>query len=67
MTACCCVQGGNNAGHTVVVGEQKYDFHLLPSGIINPGCMNIIGESVSRFVISTHHLNCDFFLLVKNY
>lgn len=39
-------QGGNNAGHTVVVGEQSYDFHLLPSGIINPACMSIIGEII---------------------
>jgi len=43
-SAGCFVQGGNNAGHTVVVGEQKYDFHLLPSGIINPACMNVIGN-----------------------
>ena len=30
---CCCVQpaqGGNNAGHTVIVGDVAYDFHLLP-------------------------------------
>jgi len=55
------VQGGNNAGHTVVVGEQKYDFHLLPSGIINPNCMNVIGEAYSHFALSffimTHYLN----------
>lgn len=31
-------QGGNNAGHTVVVGDQKYALHLLPSGILSPGC-----------------------------
>ena len=29
--------GGNNAGHTVVVGEEKYALHLLPSGILTPG------------------------------
>eukprot|EP00064_Thunnus_orientalis_P018066 superscaffoldBa00004036_g18155 len=29
-------KGGNNAGHTVVVDSVEYDFHLLPSGIINP-------------------------------
>lgn len=29
-------QGGNNAGHTVVVGDQKYALHLLPSGILSP-------------------------------
>uniref|UniRef100_A0A4W5P2W7 Adenylosuccinate synthetase n=1 Tax=Hucho hucho TaxID=62062 RepID=A0A4W5P2W7_9TELE len=32
----CRCQGGNNAGHTVVVDSVEYDFHLLPSGIINP-------------------------------
>ena len=25
-------KGGNNAGHTIVVGDKKYDFHILPSG-----------------------------------
>lgn len=39
-------QGGNNAGHTVVVGEIEYDFHLLPSGIINPNCTSIVGNGV---------------------
>src|ERR1044071_6677692 len=38
--------GGNNAGHTVVVGDQKYALHLLPSGILTPGCTPIIGNGV---------------------
>jgi len=42
----CRCQGGNNAGHTVVVGKKEYDFHLLPSGIINDKCMNVIGNGV---------------------
>ncbi|KAF6217115.1 hypothetical protein GE061_001468 [Apolygus lucorum] len=42
----CRCQGGNNAGHTVVVEHQEYDFHLLPSGIINPECISIIGNGV---------------------
>ncbi|BES98859.1 unnamed protein product [Nesidiocoris tenuis] len=42
----CRCQGGNNAGHTVVVEQQEYDFHLLPSGIINPKCKSIIGNGV---------------------
>jgi len=52
------IQGGNNAGHTVVVGEQKYDFHLLPSGIINPNCMNVVGEacSIKMCIFSWHIL-----------
>jgi adenylosuccinate synthase len=39
-------QGGNNAGHTVVVGAQKYALHLLPSGILSPGCTPVIGNGV---------------------
>jgi adenylosuccinate synthase len=38
--------GGNNAGHTVVVGDQTYALHLLPSGIITPGVIPIIGNGV---------------------
>jgi adenylosuccinate synthase len=39
-------QGGNNAGHTVVIGDQKYALHLLPSGILTPGCVPVIGNGV---------------------
>ena len=39
-------QGGNNAGHTVVVGDQKYALHLVPSGILNPDAINVIGNGV---------------------
>nr|CAD7395473.1 unnamed protein product [Timema poppensis] len=42
----CRCQGGNNAGHTVVVDRTEYDFHLLPSGIINPKCKSVIGNGV---------------------
>lgn len=42
----CRCQGGNNAGHTVVVDDREYDFHLLPSGIINPKCKSVIGNGV---------------------
>ncbi|MBA2574060.1 MAG: adenylosuccinate synthase [Nocardioidaceae bacterium] len=38
--------GGNNAGHTVVIGEEKYALHLLPSGILTPGCVPVIGNGV---------------------
>jgi adenylosuccinate synthase len=38
--------GGNNAGHTVVVGEEKYALHLLPSGILTPGVVPVIGNGV---------------------
>lgn len=40
------IQGGNNAGHTVVVGDICYDFHLLPSGIINESALSVIGSGV---------------------
>lgn len=39
-------QGGANAGHTVVVGREKYVLHLLPSGVIQPRTMNVIGNGV---------------------
>ncbi len=39
-------QGGNNAGHTIVVNGVKFDFHLLPSGLINPACVSVIGNGV---------------------
>src|SRR5690606_9672478 len=38
--------GGNNAGHTVVIGDQKYALHLLPSGILSPGCTPVIANGV---------------------
>ncbi|GAB7193072.1 adenylosuccinate synthase [Kineococcus sp. NUM-3379] len=38
--------GGNNAGHTVVVGSEKYALHLLPSGILTPGVTPVIGNGV---------------------
>lgn len=39
-------QGGNNAGHTVVIGDAKYALHLLPSGILSPGVVPVIGNGV---------------------
>ena len=39
-------QGGNNAGHTVVIGDEKYALHLLPSGILSPGVIPVIGNGV---------------------
>lgn len=39
-------QGGHNAGHTIVVGSNKYALHLIPSGIFYPECKNIIGNGV---------------------
>ena len=39
-------QGGNNAGHTVVIGESKYVLHLIPSGILHDGKICVIGHGV---------------------
>ena len=39
-------QGGDNAGHTIVVGEEEFIFHLLPSGILRPNTVNVIGNGV---------------------
>lgn len=39
-------QGGNNAGHTVTVDDKVYKFHLIPSGILYPGTLCIVGNGV---------------------
>ncbi len=39
-------QGGNNAGHTVYIGKQKYVLHLIPSGILRPDTQCVIGNGV---------------------
>jgi len=38
--------GGNNAGHTVIVGGKKYPFHLIPAGILQPKAVGVIGNGV---------------------
>ena len=40
------VQGGANAGHTIVAGGQQYILHLIPSGILNPKTVCVIGQGV---------------------
>ncbi len=39
-------QGGDNAGHTVEIGAEKFALHLIPSGILRPGTMNLIGNGL---------------------
>src|SRR5690606_22982737 len=39
-------QGGSNAGHTVVIGDKKFIFHMLPSGVLHPGVVNVLGNGV---------------------
>ena len=46
-------QGGHNAGHTLVVGDQVYKLALLPSGIVRAGKLSVIGNGV---VLDPYHL-----------
>ena len=46
-------QGGHNAGHTLVVDGQTYKLQLLPSGVVRPGKLSIIGNGV---VLDPYHL-----------
>jgi adenylosuccinate synthase len=46
-------QGGHNAGHTLVIGNATYKLALLPSGIVRPGKLSVIGNGV---VLDPHHL-----------
>src|SRR3712207_8814555 len=39
-------QGGHNAGHTLVIGNQTYKLSLLPSGVVRPGKLAVIGNGV---------------------
>src|SRR6266700_7687288 len=39
-------QGGNNAGHTVVIGDESYALHMLPSGVLSPHVVPVIGNGV---------------------
>ncbi len=43
---CVRTSGGNNAGHTIVVNGEKFDTHLLPSGVLTPGCIPVIANGV---------------------
>ena len=56
-------QGGNNAGHTVMVGDEKYILHLIPSGIVRKGKLNIIAHGC---VIDPIALEKEIDYLVKN-
>ena len=38
--------GGSNAGHSVKVGDKKYAFHLIPSGILHPRCTSVLANGV---------------------
>ena len=46
-------QGGHNAGHTLVIGDEIYKLSLLPSGVVRPGKLSVIGNGV---VLDPHAL-----------
>src|SRR5919109_3884818 len=46
-------QGGHNAGHTLVIGDKVYKLSLLPSGVVRPGKLAVIGNGV---VLDPHAL-----------
>uniref|UniRef100_A0A8C6PU82 Adenylosuccinate synthetase n=1 Tax=Nothobranchius furzeri TaxID=105023 RepID=A0A8C6PU82_NOTFU len=60
----CRCQGGNNAGHTVVVDGKEYDFHLLPSGIINTKSISLIGNGVKCVLTDCFRQIFDFHQVV---
>lgn len=43
---CCRYNGGTNAGHTLWVNNVRYAFHLIPSGVLNPKTIGVIGNGV---------------------
>ncbi|KAI0024580.1 Adenylosuccinate synthetase [Xylariomycetidae sp. FL0641] len=49
---CARAAGGHNAGHSIVANGVSYSFHLLPSGLVNPKCVNLIGTGVTFHVPS---------------
>ncbi|EPQ25977.1 uncharacterized protein PFL1_06432 [Pseudozyma flocculosa PF-1] len=79
MDVCARCAGGNNAGHTIVANvngvKTKFDFHLLPSGLVNPRCAGFIGSGVVVHVPSFFEeldklekkgLNCDGRLFISD-
>ncbi|WP_433179276.1 adenylosuccinate synthase [Actinoallomurus sp. CA-150999] len=68
-------QGGNNAGHTVVIGDQSYALHLLPSGVLSPDVVPVIGNGVvidpgvlleEIDGLQARGVNCDRLLISAN-
>ncbi|KAM6487205.1 P-loop containing nucleoside triphosphate hydrolase protein [Trichoderma sp. SZMC 28011] len=49
---CARAAGGHNAGHSIVANGVSYSFHLLPSGLVNPNCRNLIGSAVVAHIPS---------------
>jgi adenylosuccinate synthase len=68
-------QGGNNAGHTVVIGDESYALHLLPSGVLSPDVTPVIGNGVvidPEFLfteiegLQQRNVSCDRLLISAN-
>jgi len=60
-------QGGNNAGHTVVLPTgENFALHLIPSGILTPGVTNIIGNGIAAVFVSWWEGELDHELLHAN-
>jgi len=55
--------GGNNAGHTVVIGDKKYAFHIIPSGVIHKNVVGIIANGV---IIDLEVLSSELEVFKKN-
>src|SRR5215216_3140631 len=51
--------GGNNAGHTVVVGGEKYELKLLPAGILSPNAVPVIGNGCVVNLEAPYHQVLD--------
>ena len=58
----CRFQGGPNAGHTIEFGGRKFVLHNIPSGVLTPGCVNLIGNGV---IIEPHILKGEIEGLLK--
>src|ERR1700691_2554114 len=68
-------QGGNNAGHTVVIGDESYALHMLPSGVLSPDVVPVIGNGVvidpevllgEIDELAARGVNCDKLLVSAN-
>src|ERR1700739_3320334 len=68
-------QGGNNAGHTVVIGNESYALHVLPSGVLNPRVTPVIGNGVvidtkvlfqEIYELQARGVSCDKLLVSAN-
>ncbi|MBI9073119.1 MAG: adenylosuccinate synthase [Melioribacteraceae bacterium] len=68
-------QGGANAGHTIEIGDQQFVLHLIPSGILREGVINVIGNGVvidpSALLeeiefIGKHNINIENRLFISN-